>query len=387
MPPLDLFTVKAVTLVTGLVVSVSSLVAWKINRPVAGMWNFAVGLLGITFGSLVGIGRLLIPGNVIIIASNVVTVSGMVLVAQGVREFRMLPRLTPPALGLFAVAVAAPFLYWMFVHEDFAMRVAVISAAMGLLAMDATISMLRNIPADGRLTYWVPAAGFALAAAFLGARAASAATGHYGNNFLAPVPGEILLTVCANVAFVTCAFGMMLASNTQLRLAAEKMARFDPLTSLPNRRVLLDRLLEAEHRAMEHGSRLGVIYLDLDGFKNVNDTFGHEAGDELLRRVSTAMIPILGPDDCLARAGGDEFVAVLEKVRDRPKLEALAARLKAAAESQDIPGGKGARVRASCGVAIFPDNGMSAHDVMREADTAMYLAKRKGRMASQTTGL
>jgi diguanylate cyclase (GGDEF)-like protein len=180
---------------------------------------------------------------------------------------------------------------------------------------------------------------------------------------------------------------MLLASNTQMRTAAEKMALFDPLTNLPNRRMLSDRMLEAELRALDAGWKVGVIYLDLDGFKLINDTLGHEAGDEILKNVSAAMTPMLGPGDCLARVGGDEFVVLVEDLQDKAELMILAERLKAAVESQKIPGDGLSTVQTSCGIAIFPNDGESAHDVMREADTAMYRAKRQRRGSGQMASI
>jgi diguanylate cyclase (GGDEF)-like protein len=246
---------------------------------------------------------------------------------------------------------------------------------------------MRNVSRHERATYWPTGLALLFTAGFLGVRTVAAFRGYYGTDFLAPVPLEIPLSFCADIAFVGCAFGMLLASNTKMRMASEKMALFDPLTNLPNRRMLVDRLLEAELRAIETGWQVGVIYLDLDGFKSVNDTLGHEAGDRLLVGVSNAMTPILRPEDCLARVGGDEFVVVVENVRSRGDLATLAARLKGAVESQVIPGRERARIQTSCGIAIFPIDGDSAHDVMREADTAMYLAKRKKRASSQLAAL
>src|SRR6185437_1633446 len=248
-----------------------------------------------------------------------------------------------------------------------------------LLAADGSFSMMRRVTARSRMTYWPTAIALGFTSVFLGVRTVAAFHGAYGSNFLSPVPIEIPLSLCAYAAYVATAFGMLLASNNQMRRAAERMALYDPLTSLPNRRVLDDRLIAAETRATEEGWLVGIIYLDLDSFKLVNDTLGHSAGDKLLRSVSTAMTSVLRAGDCLARAGGDEFVVLVEDLSNRAELAILAERLKAAVETQKIPGHEDLTAHTSYGAAVFPHDGESVQDVLREADTAMYRAKRARR--------
>jgi diguanylate cyclase (GGDEF)-like protein len=286
-------------------------------------------------------------------------------------------------MAAFVVPIAIALLYWTYIDDRYGFRVAVVSIALALLAMDAAASMIRVVPAEDRSVYWPTGFAFGFAGGFLAVRACVAIMGYY-TRFMAPLPIDVALTMCADIAYVACGFGILLVSNTQLRHTAEKMAMFDPLTNLPNRRVLLDRLLEAEQRAVEAGRQIGVIYMDLDGFKLVNDTLGHEAGDELLRNISAAMTLKLGQGDCLARVGGDEFVILVEDVEGRAELTQLAHGLKAAVESQRIPGGAGT-ILTSCGFALFPDDGRTAHDVMREADAAMYHSKRERRGVGHAT--
>jgi len=379
---LDLLTVKVMTEVTLVVVSLATLVSWKINRPIPGMRLFALGMFSFCLGSAAIMLRLVIPVRAIIVIADALVVAGMLVAIQGIRELREFAPLPRGIVIAGVAAVSVTILYWTYVDENYGMRVAVISVALALLAADASASMIRRVPAEDRLVYWPTGWAFAFAGVFLVVQAGAAFMGYY-TRYLAPMPFEIPLTICANIAYVGCGFGMLLVSNTQLRHTAERMAMFDPLTNLPNRRVLLDRLLDAEYRALRKGWHLGVIYLDLDGFKVVNDTLGHQAGDELLRNIGSAMTPVLDPGDCLARVGGDEFVVVVEDVKGREELTALAERLKAAVENEKIPGHGTNTVRASYGIAIFPADGRSAHDVMREADSAMYDAKRQNRSAGQ----
>jgi diguanylate cyclase (GGDEF)-like protein len=162
------------------------------------------------------------------------------------------------------------------------------------------------------------------------------------------------------------------------------MALIDPLTSLPNRRSFWERLMAAEAIALATNRKYGLIYLDLDDFKLINDLLGHDAGDDLLRRISVAMAGIVRSGDCLSRIGGDEFVVLMEDIHNRGEIEALAARLTAKVASEAISADYGTSVRVSCGIALFPEPGLSAHDAIREADAAMYREKRRRRMAEET---
>ncbi|WP_438971774.1 putative bifunctional diguanylate cyclase/phosphodiesterase [Methylophaga sp.] len=159
----------------------------------------------------------------------------------------------------------------------------------------------------------------------------------------------------------------------------EHIAHFDLLTSLPNRTVLEDRLNQAIAQCRRKKLTLAVAFLDLDGFKWVNDTFGHEVGDELLIAVSHKMKEVLREGDTLARIGGDEFVAVLvdlDKVEDcQPVLE----RLLAATADPVTVDEKILKVSSSIGVTLYPDDDVDADHLIRHADQAMYIAKQAGK--------
>ena len=159
----------------------------------------------------------------------------------------------------------------------------------------------------------------------------------------------------------------------------EHIAHFDALTSLPNRVLLADRLQQALTQSLRRGRSVAVVYLDLDGFKAVNDTHGHGLGDELLVALAQRMKGALRDGDTLARIGGDEFVAVLgdlDHVRDaEPVLERL---LKAAAAPVVLVG-TALQVSASIGVTIYPQDGSEVDQLLRHADQAMYVAKQAGK--------
>lgn len=158
-----------------------------------------------------------------------------------------------------------------------------------------------------------------------------------------------------------------------------ELAFHDGLTGLPNRLLLADRLEQAIATSERNQTKVGVLFLDLDEFKRVNDTHGHVAGDELLRRMARRLGGCLRSNDTLARYAGDEFVAVLIDLVRPDEAAAIATRmLEAAAEPFDI-GGSAVRVGASIGIAISPQDGSTANQLLNHADTAMYRAKGRGK--------
>jgi diguanylate cyclase (GGDEF)-like protein/PAS domain S-box-containing protein len=175
------------------------------------------------------------------------------------------------------------------------------------------------------------------------------------------------------------ALGNDITPMKQYQDQLEHIAHYDLLTDLPNRVLLADRLGQAMLHCKRDGKSLAVVFLDLDGFKAVNDTYGHDVGDELLIALSLRMKDALRESDSLARIGGDEFVAVLTDlaiVEDcKPVLERL---LLAASEPATI-GDVIFNVSASIGVTLYPQDNTDADLLMRHADQAMYAAKELGK--------
>ncbi|SDY81786.1 PAS domain S-box-containing protein/diguanylate cyclase (GGDEF) domain-containing protein [Micromonospora pattaloongensis] len=159
----------------------------------------------------------------------------------------------------------------------------------------------------------------------------------------------------------------------------EKLALHDALTGLPNRRFLLDHLAQVLNRCAAGAGLVAVLFLDLDGFKRINDDLGHEAGDEVLRVTAERLWSSVRRHDVAARLGGDEFVVVAEQVRDRWNAEELGRRLIAAIGEPVVVAGRTVRVTPSIGVTLVdaasaPLRGPD--EVIRSADAAMYTAKR-----------
>jgi diguanylate cyclase (GGDEF)-like protein/PAS domain S-box-containing protein len=170
---------------------------------------------------------------------------------------------------------------------------------------------------------------------------------------------------------------------TELRATAAALsfqARHDALTGLPNRMMFLERLEQALARADRSGRPLAVVFLDLDDFKLVNDTSGHEAGDELLRQLTPRLNTAVRLGDTIARLGGDEFVVLCEDMSDEADAIEIAQRVADAAVEPFEIGGSEHAISISAGVVIVAHpSGSSAHSVLRDADAAMYAAKAGGK--------
>ncbi len=159
----------------------------------------------------------------------------------------------------------------------------------------------------------------------------------------------------------------------------EHLAHYDALTNLPNRVLLADRLQQAIIQTQRHPQSLAVVYLDLDGFKVVNDQHGHNVGDELLIILAQRMKVLLRESDTLARIGGDEFVAVLVGFEKPQDCTQVLDRLLQAIATPVTVGAAELHISASIGVTLYPQDGAEADQLIRHADQAMYVAKQTGK--------
>ncbi len=157
------------------------------------------------------------------------------------------------------------------------------------------------------------------------------------------------------------------------------LAHHDTLTELPNRILFFDRLNQAITRARRDKESIAVLFLDLDGFKLINDTLGHDAGDALLRETAKRIVACVRDSDTVARMGGDEFTVILSKVRTRNSKDRVAKKIVEAIAHPFVINGKNCSVSVSIGIALYPDNGETAAQLVKIADAAMYLAKHSGR--------
>jgi diguanylate cyclase (GGDEF)-like protein/PAS domain S-box-containing protein len=189
---------------------------------------------------------------------------------------------------------------------------------------------------------------------------------------------------------VTHYVGVMrdITERKQLEDEVKQLAFFDTLTKLPNRRLFNDRLSQSLSRAKrEHGS-LALMFIDLDKFKPINDTYGHETGDWMLQTVARCIESGLRASDTAARVGGDEFLVLLPDLETSADALTVAAKIRSALEQPFIsPGGVTLQASASIGIAIFPDHAQTEQDLMRLGDSAMYEAKNAGGNSVQMCAL
>jgi diguanylate cyclase (GGDEF)-like protein len=178
------------------------------------------------------------------------------------------------------------------------------------------------------------------------------------------------MTVLSSIAW-----DMREHKSTEQRL--RRQATHDALTDCPNRGLLMDRLEQALHSAERHRRVVGVLFLDLDGFKQINDTLGHEPANTLLRDFSQRLRARLRVEDTLARYGGDEFVMVVPEIGAPSDVEYVTRKVSQALGEPFVVAGKSIRLSASVGVAVYPQDGEDAETLLRKADSRMYRHKKR----------
>ncbi len=192
------------------------------------------------------------------------------------------------------------------------------------------------------------------------------------------------LTISAvrdNVGTVTHYVGVF-SDITELRKAHDRLdhqAHHDPLTGLPNRLLLGDRLHKALQRAHRDESGLAVFFIDLDRFKNINDTLGHQVGDRVLCEVAWRLSRLMRESDTVGRLGGDEFLIIIEDISDPSAASHIADNIFGVLQDSPVTVNQEFFVGASIGISVFPQDGSDAETLMKNADVAMYRAKERGR--------
>jgi diguanylate cyclase (GGDEF)-like protein/PAS domain S-box-containing protein len=170
-----------------------------------------------------------------------------------------------------------------------------------------------------------------------------------------------------------------IADRRQAETRAQHLADHDPLTGLPNRRLLEDRLTQALAASQRNRKQTAVVFVDLDRFKNINDTLGHAVGDLVLKEVAERLMKQLRVVDTVCRMGGDEFVVVLPEIKRASDAANVAAKILETMSHPFTAAGRELNITPSIGISVFPDDGRDAESLIRNADAAMYHAKGTGR--------
>jgi len=174
-----------------------------------------------------------------------------------------------------------------------------------------------------------------------------------------------------------------ISQRIKLQKQLEHLSKYDSLTGLPNRALMMDSLDQSMKLASRHNDKLAIMFLDLNGFKQVNDTFGHDVGDQLLVAVANILKQCLRQSDIIARLGGDEFVIILEDIRYRENAAYVASNI---LEKFNMPiklSEHEIESSISIGIALFPDDGCSDSELLKHSDMAMYAAKKKSEKGFQ----
>jgi diguanylate cyclase (GGDEF)-like protein len=205
----------------------------------------------------------------------------------------------------------------------------------------------------------------------------------YQKEELAMLNRDLQLQQMEDLKRINAALQAEIVERRQAEERAHELATKDPLTGLLNRRSLTEHLEHAIVRAARQGEQLALLFLDMDRFKAINDTLGHDAGDELLRQVAERLSSAVRGSDIVARLGGDEFVVLMEGL---PCYTAAAEVAKKIAKASALPfniGSQNVKTSVSVGISLFPQDGANTHTLMRSADLAMYQAKQERRGSVQ----
>lgn len=170
-----------------------------------------------------------------------------------------------------------------------------------------------------------------------------------------------------------------ITERKKLEVELEKQANYDKLTGLPNRRLFFERLERLIVESERDNTQFALLFIDLDGFKDINDNYGHEAGDEVLITVGQRIQKCIRKSDTAARMGGDEYSALIRGIKDKKAIRNVVQKIHKGLQEVMHIGDHGCYINSSIGIAIYPENGMDSETLLRNADSIMYEVKRNGK--------
>ncbi len=336
-------------------------------------WFILCALIGVL---LIGM-RPWIPGVLSIVVSNFLLFTGALFLYQAAAEIlEQKTRLFPLPAGICVLALP-PFIWFTFVHDDLRARLLIHAIVVGAIFLMTAMMLFRESEAETRQAARACAWLLILTTCLQGAWCLFEY--RLGLPKVNPVHPDLInvgFSYLSMVLGLATVIGLLWLALTVHRLDLHKMAQTDSLTTLLNRRAFEEILRRELARCQRAGASMGIMLIDIDYFKQVNDSLGHFAGDDVLRRVSIVLRDGTRPSDVLARYGGEEFVVLLRNVGvDEAKSAAERIRLRIANLS-DLPGH--VSLTASIGVAVSQPKETATEFLLR-CDEALYQSKREGR--------
>ena len=320
--------------------------------------------------------RGVIPDLVSVLLGNSLVLVSFLFILRSVRPERK------PGASAFAwsvVAVAALLLaHTIFVRPDMRLRIVILSIAMALLVVQPILALTTAPGTIGRARYFTAACLSATGLAMLVRAGLTLKWGSH-HDFLGPDLIQFASVLLLGVFTVLATLGVIWIEVEKLRSDLARLAMIDSLTAILNRRAFMLQYEREVSRCVREKSGLALAIFDIDHFKDVNDTYGHLAGDQVLRRVADTLRASLRGHDVLGRYGGEEF-ALLMPGADAPAAMAGTERARLAVSERPIEAGSlSIPITISAGVASYGVNGSDWETLLRNADAALYEAKRRGR--------
>lgn len=376
---IDTRSVLVVAVVMATLMGVVSLVFAKVERSTRALkpwgWSLLIFAAGLALLALRG----QVPDFVGMSIAYTLLLTAAIPMLRSVRSFNAEPTADVP--GWLIVALGFVLLsYWTLVTPDQVARIAVFSAILALQYFRIASYLFRTLPKHGRPSQVFTAAAIAFFSAVSAVRVVLTVREGKIDDYLvvsSNLQSVSLLTYM--VLYLAATLGVMWMEIQRLETDLLRLATIDGLTGILNRRAFLDASEREISRCNRSGETFGFAMFDLDLFKRINDSYGHPAGDKVLRLFADALRSVVRTHDFLGRYGGEEFALVLPGI-DKAAASAIVERCRQAVEKRSIEhDGRPIKVTLSAGVAAFGEDGSDLEKLIRAADAALYQAKRSGR--------
>jgi diguanylate cyclase (GGDEF)-like protein len=377
---LDRNTLDVVTMVVAFVPAAVAFSIWRINKAQEGplFWMLATSLSLLTYAAVPVLQAFQLPPGVAVAMNNTSSLTGMLLLLEG--NLRFTGRTSSRRLRWWAGLVLVFLVMSIINREDAARRYLFHDAVAATILLANAVTLLAGAPAFERRIRAVASVFPLMMAGVFMTRWWIACNAPDGVD-LARHPIIMPLMLAGIVFTLGWTYFASVFCYTRSQAALAKLACEDPLTGLANRRYFDEALQREIARCRRTGECFALVMLDLDGFKRVNDRFGHEAGDCMLREVAARLTGFMRRADLAARMGGDEFAVLLVNITSRDVADLVVLRMRQVLDrprdiASDVPA-----IAASVGRAIWPLDGDDAEALMRVADEAMYADKSDRRSA------